>query len=221
MIAHRMAAHYLGENSGHSAAANPAVFQTAKCHEPVLCRGGCARTSTPSADAHSVALLQNAESPALLRGMRWAAQPARVPLLRGHASRGTRCIRRRCFDPQHAPHAASRRTRVAPADSDYETASTLRQGGLKVYGVAQPEKWSGGVVFLPKPLADIVANLQRVQRLHAREAHRAGDGRVAGVGTAPGRRNCLYQTLTCCCGTTVGSDAFRWQRLQLRAAACL
>ncbi len=34
LIAYRMAAHYLGENSRHSAAANPAAFQTAKCHEP-------------------------------------------------------------------------------------------------------------------------------------------------------------------------------------------
>jgi hypothetical protein len=45
---------------------------------------------------------------------------------------------------------------------------------MKAYGVAQAEKWSGGVVFLPKPLADIVANLQRVQRLHAREAKDMG-----------------------------------------------
>lgn len=174
LIAYRMAAHYLGENSRHSAAANPTAFQTAKCHEPVLCRGGCARTSTPSAGAHFLALLQNAEAPALLRGMRWAAQPARAHLLPGYASGGTRCSRRRCFDPQHARHAASRRTRAAPAGSDYETTSTWWQGGMKAYGVAQAEKWSGGVVSLPKPLANIVANLQRVQRLHAREAKHMG-----------------------------------------------
>jgi hypothetical protein len=123
LIAYRMAAHYLGENSRHSAAANPAAFQTAKCHEPVLCRGGCARTSTPTAGAHFLALLQNAEAPALLRGKRWAAQPACEHLLPGYASGGTRCSRRRCFDPQHTHHAASRRTRAAPAGSDYETTS--------------------------------------------------------------------------------------------------